>query len=319
MIEDLQLRNRSPRTIETYISHVARFAKFHGRSPELLGLEEVRAYQVHLRDSDVSWSLFNQAVCALRFLYAVTLQVDWPVAHIPHARQPRKLRVVLSQDEVTRLLLAVDNVMYRMALMTAYAAGLRITELLALKAEHIDSERMVLHVEMGKGQKARQVPLSEVLLAELRDYWRAGRPKVKRSQWLFPSEDPARPLHPTTIQNACQRARAAAAITKHVTPHTLRHCYATHMLEAGTDLRTVQADDRREEPARRDRALQAQGEVAATHRLVRGRAHAGRRHPPVRSRPRRAARREADAGATCRPVHPGALPYGRARGTPVSL
>jgi site-specific recombinase XerD len=241
MIEDLQLRNRSPRTIETYISHVARFAKFHGRSPDLLGPEEVRAYQVHLRESGTSWSLFNQAVCALKFLYSVTLRVDWPVAHIPYGRKPRKLRVVLSQDEVVRLLSAVDNVVYRMALTTAYAAGLRITELVTLKAEHLDSARMLLHVELGKGQKSRLVPLSEVLLAQLRDYWRTGRPKVKGSPWLFPSEDPAKPLHTTTIEKACQRACAAAGLTKHATPHTLRHCYATHLLEAGTDLCTVQA------------------------------------------------------------------------------
>lgn len=241
MIEDLQLRNRSPRTIETYISHVARFAKFHGRSPDLLGPEEVRAYQMHLRTSGASWSLFNQAVCALKFLYAVTLRVVWPVAHIPYGRKPRKLRVVLSQDEVVRLLSAVDNAVYRMALMTAYAAGLRITELVTLKAEHLDSARMLLHVELGKGQKSRLVPLSEVLLEQLRDYWRTDRPKGKGSPWLFPGEDPARPLHVTTIQNACKRARAAAGLTKHVTPHTLRHCYATHLLEAGVDLRTVQA------------------------------------------------------------------------------
>ncbi|MCK6589231.1 MAG: site-specific integrase [Polyangiaceae bacterium] len=241
MIEDLQLRNRSPRTIETYISHVARFAKFHGRSPDQLGPEDVRAYQIHLRASGTSWSLFNQAVCALRFLYAVTLRVDWPVAQIPFGRKPRKLRVVLSQDEVVRLLSAVDNIMHRMALMTAYAAGLRITELMMLKIEHIDTARMLLHIEHGKGQKARLVPLSEVLLEQLREYWRTSRPRVKGSPWLFPSEDPARPLHTTTIEKACQRACAAARLTKHVTPHTLRHCYATHLLEAGTDLRTVQA------------------------------------------------------------------------------
>jgi site-specific recombinase XerD len=241
MIDDLKLRNRSPRTIETYISHVARFAKFHGRSPELLGPEEVRAYQMHLLAMTVSWSLFNQAVCALKFFYAVTLRVDWPVAHIPYGRKPRKLRVVLSQDEVVRFLTAVDNAMCRMALTIAYAAGLRITELVMLKPEHIDSARMLLHVELGKGQKARLVPLSEVLLEQLRDYWRTRRPKVKGSPWLFPGEDPAKPLHVTTIQNACHRARAAAGLTKHVTPHTLRHCYATHLLEAGVDLCTVQA------------------------------------------------------------------------------
>jgi integrase/recombinase XerD len=241
MIDDLKLRNRSPRTIETYISHVARFAKFHGRSPELLGAEEVRAYQKHLLVLGMSWSLFNQAVCALKFLYGVTLRVAWPVEHIPYGRKPRKLRVVLSQDEVVRLLTAVDNAMCRMALTIAYAAGLRITELVMLKPEHIDSARMLLHVELGKGQKARLVPLSEVLLEQLRDYWRTSRPRVKGSPWLFPGEDPAKPLHVTTIQNACQRARAAAGLTKHVTPHTLRHCYATHLLEAGVDLCTVQA------------------------------------------------------------------------------
>jgi site-specific recombinase XerD len=241
MIEDLQIRNRSPRTIETYISHVERYAKFHKRSPHRLGPEHVRAYQVYLRDLGVSWALFNQAVCALKFLYKHTLHVDWPVEHIPYGRRPRKLRVVLSQDEVISLLKAVDHSVYHMALLTAYAAGLRISELLALKAEHIDSARMLLHIELGKGQKARLVPLSEVLLAQLRKYWHSGRPKVEGSTWLFPSEDPAKPLHTTTIEKACQRACAAAGLKKHVTPHTLRHCYATHLLEAGTDLRTVQA------------------------------------------------------------------------------
>lgn len=241
MTEDLQLRNRSPRTIDTYVSHVRRFANFHGCSPDLLGLEEVRSYQMHLRQLGVSWSHFNQAVCALKFFYKVTLRVDWPVDHIPFGRKPRKVRIILSQDEVVRLLLAVDHPVYRMALTVAYGAGLRITELVALKAEHIDSARMLLHVEHGKGQKARLVPLSEVLLAQLRDYWRTDRPKGKRSPWLFPGEDPASPLHVTTIQNACKRARVAAKLSKPVTPHTLRHCYATHLLEAGVDLRTVQA------------------------------------------------------------------------------
>jgi integrase/recombinase XerD len=241
MIDDLRIRNRSPRTIETYVSHVERFAKFHKRSPDRLGAEDVRTYQLHLLESGTSWSRFNQAVCALKFLYRVTLHVAWPVAQIPYGRKPRKLRVVLSQDEVVRLVLAVDNVVCRMALLTAYAAGLRITELVALKAEHIDSARMLLHVEHGKGQKARLVPLSEVLLGQLRDYWRTSRPTVRGSPWLFPSDDPAKPLHKATIEKACQRARNAAGLTKHATPHTLRHCYATHLLEAGTDLRTVQA------------------------------------------------------------------------------
>jgi site-specific recombinase XerD len=241
MIDDLRIRNRSPRTIDAYVSEVARYALFFKCSPERLGPEDVRTYQKHLLDSGVSWSRFNVAVCALKFLYGVTLQVDWPVAHIPYGRRVRRLPVVLSQDEVIRLIEAVQHPMYRMALLTAYAAGLRITELVALEAEHIDSARMMLHVEQGKGQKPRLVPLSEVLLAELRFYWRSSRPRVKGSPWLFPSTVRARPIHVTTLQIACQQARIAAGIKKRATPHTLRHCYATHLLEAGTDLRTVQA------------------------------------------------------------------------------
>jgi integrase/recombinase XerD len=241
MIDDLKLRNRSPRTIEAYVFHVARFAKFHGRSPELLGAEEVRAYQKHMLDRGTSWSVFNQAVCALKFLYRVTLRVAWPVEQIPYGRKPRKLPSVLSQEEVVRLVEAVHHPVCRMALLTAYAAGLRITETVALKPGHLDAARMLLHVELGKGQKPRLVPLSEVLLKQLRDYWRSDRPRVKGSPWLFPSADPAKPIDVTTIQKACQRARHAAGLTKQATPHTLRHCYATHLLEAGTDLRTVQA------------------------------------------------------------------------------
>lgn len=241
MIDDLRLRNYSPRTVETYVTHVARFAAFHKRRPEQLGPEDVRAYQLHLVEAKTSWSLFNQTVCALKFLYRVTLRVDWPVEQIPYGRRPRKLPVVLSQDEVVSLIDAVDHVVCRMALLTAYAAGLRITETVALKAEHVDSARMLLHVERGKGQKPRLVPLAEALLGNLRMYWRDGRPRVKSSPWLFPSADPAKPIHVTTIEKACQKARMKAGITKHATPHTLRHCYATHLLEAGVDLRTVQA------------------------------------------------------------------------------
>ena len=241
MIDDLKIRNYSPRTAETYVTHVARFAAFHNRPPEKLGPEDVRAYQLHLVDSQTSWSLFNQAVCALKFLYRVTLRVDWPVEQVPYGRRPRPLRTVLSQDEVVRLIEAVGHVVHRMALLTAYAAGLRITETVSLKPEHVDSARMLLHIEHGKGQKARLVPLSEILLGRLREYWRHGRPKVPGSLWLFPSADPAKPINASTLQKACQQARAKAGITKRATPHTLRHCYATHSLEAGVDLRTVQA------------------------------------------------------------------------------
>lgn len=240
MIDDLKIRNCSPRTIQCYTSMVARFAKFHGRSPEQLGAEQVRDYQKHLIDSGASWTIFNQSVAALKFLYRITLRVPWSVEQIPYGRRPRKLRVVLSQDEVIRLLEAVEHPSYRMVLLTAYATGLRLTEALALKAEHIDSARMMLHVERGKGQKPRMVPLSDVLLTQLRAYWRKDRQASKRCPWLFPGRNPARHLEVSTIQTACQVACAVAGITKHATPHTLRHCYATHLLEAGTDLRTVQ-------------------------------------------------------------------------------
>jgi len=241
MTNDMRVRNLSPRTIEAYVSAVAHFAKFHRRSPEHLGPEAVREYQVHLVESGASWSRFNQTVCALKFLYRVVLKVSWPVEEIPYGRRHRKLPVVLSQEEVVRLIEAVAHPVCRMALLAAYATGLRITETVSLKAEHIDAARMLVHVEMGKGQKPRLVPLSEVLLKQLRGYWGSVRPRVKGSPWLFPSANPAKPIDVTTIQRACQRARDAAGLKKHATPHTLRHCYATHILEAGTDLRTVQA------------------------------------------------------------------------------
>lgn len=241
MIDDLTLRNYSPRTIETYVARIVAFVKFHRRSPEQLGPEDVRTFQMHLLKEGASWSLFNQTVSALKFLYRVTLRVSWAVEQIPYGRRPRPLPVVLSQDEVVRLIEAVPHPVHQIALLTTYAAGLRISETVALQTEHIDSARMLIHIEHGKGQKPRLVPLSEVLLRRLRRYWRDHRPRVVGSPWLFPSDDAARPVHTTTIEKACQKARVAAGITKHATPHTLRHCYATHALEAGVDLRTVQA------------------------------------------------------------------------------
>ena len=240
MIDDLKLRNRSPRTIEAYIFQVARFAKFYNRSPEKLGPEEVRTYQLHLINSGASWSTVNQTVCTLKFLYRVTLQVAWPVEQIPYARNRRKLPVVLGQEETITLIEAILDVVCRMAMLTAYAAGLRISETVALKFDHLDRARMILFVELGKGQKPRQVPLSEVLREKLDAYVQESRPRVRGSLRLFPSANPAKPIHTSTIQRACQLARAATGLTKRATPHTMRHCYATHLLEAGVDLRTVQ-------------------------------------------------------------------------------
>lgn len=237
MVGDLQIRNYSPTTVETYVRVVARFARFHGRSPAELGPEEIRTYQVHLVEKETCWSVFNQTVCALRFLYRVSLECDWSIERIPYARRPKRLPVVLSPDEVLCLLGAVKNPKNRMALTTVYASGVRNSELVHLRVEDIDSARMLINVRNGKGNKDRVVTLSKILLNMLRVYWRAERPRT----WLFPGRIAGRHIAKETIGDACRRARKAAGLGKHVTPHTLRHCFATHLLEAGTDIRTVQA------------------------------------------------------------------------------
>jgi site-specific recombinase XerD len=238
MIDDLRIRNRSPGTIKAYVRAVARFAAYHRRSPEQLGPEDVRAYQVHLLERKTSWPVFNLTVCALRFLYRVTLQRDWPLERLPYGKRGRRLPCVLSQEEVLQFLGAVEPATSRLALATAYATGMRIAEVVALRVQDIDAARMLIHV-IGKGDKERIVPLSHVLLDALRTYWRRHRPT---KPWLFPGHGPGgRPICTKTIQVACVRARQAAGLRKPVTAHSLRHSFATHLLEAGTDLRTVQA------------------------------------------------------------------------------
>ena len=237
MIEDLKVRNRSARTIQSYIAQVAKFARHFGKSPELLGPEEIRQYQVYLvEERHVSWSHFNQAICALRFFYRHTLGRDWAVAHIPFPRQPKKLPVVLSQDEVIRLFDAVRSLKLRAMLMTAYAAGLRLSEVTHLQVADIDSERMVIRVRQGKGQKDRYVMLSPKLLEVLRLYWQMERPTT----WLFPSQSKQQPAHPSVLQRACHQAGLDAGLTKPATVRGLRHSFATHLLEAGTNIRIIQ-------------------------------------------------------------------------------
>jgi site-specific recombinase XerD len=237
MTDDLRLRNRSSRTIKTYVAQVANFARHFGKSPELLGPEEIRQYQVYLvNERHVSWSSFNQAVCALRFLYRHTLGRDWAVAHIPFPRQPRKLPVVLSQAEVIRLFDAIRSLKLRAMLMTAYAAGLRLSEVTHLQVSDIDSERMVIRVRQGKGQKDRYVMLSPKLLETLRLYWRMERPTT----WLFPSKSKEQPVNPSVLQKACHQAGLDAGLTKRATVRCLRHSFATHLLEAGTNIRIIQ-------------------------------------------------------------------------------
>lgn len=220
MLEDLRVRNYSEKTQTIYIQQVARFAAHFGRSPDRLGVEEIRVYLVHLVERErISWSRFNQAVCALRFFYRVTLGRGDIVPDIPFPRTSKKLPVVLSADEVARLLRAVRNPKHRAVLITIYAAGLRISEALALKVSDLDSDRMVIQVRQGKGRKDRTVMLSPQLLTLLPSYARQFRPR----EWLFPGRDAAQALHPTAVQRACVQARVAAGLGKHATVHTLRH------------------------------------------------------------------------------------------------
>jgi integrase/recombinase XerD len=236
MLEDMQIRQLSPHTQRAYLAAVARFAQHFGRSPAALGLEDIRAYQLHLVSRGIGHSNFAITVCALRFLYTVTLKKDWRVDHIPHARNPQRLPIVLSPMEVRQLLEAAPTLKYRTALTIVYAAGLRVSEVVALKVTDIDSQRMVIRVAQGKGRKDRYVMLSPTLLTLLREYWKTARP----ADWLFPSKVPGQPLRAKNIQLACQDARQAAGLTKPVTVHTLRHSFATHLLESGTNVRAIQ-------------------------------------------------------------------------------
>lgn len=235
-IEDMQLRNLSPKTIKTYTAHVANLAQFCGKTPEQIGPEEIRSYQLHLRGKNVSWSTFNQAVCAYKFFFRVTLPREWSVEMIPFAKKPKALPVVLGPEEVTRLLACVPNLKLRMILTTLYATGMRISEALALVPADIDSARMLIRTRCGKGQKERLVPLSTRLLTELREYYRQCRPEVV----LFPGHYPPRPVNAATVQIACRDAAKEADLRKNVTPHTLRHSYATGLLEAGVDILAIQ-------------------------------------------------------------------------------
>lgn len=234
MIEDLTIRNLSRETQRSYVHHVAKFSRFFGRSPDQLGYEEVRAYQAHLVGRRVSWGALNQTVCALRFFYGVTLgRSDLP-ERIAYARTPRKLPVVLSADEVVGFLQAVKGTRNRVALMTTYPVGLRATE--AARLQDIDSSRMVIRIEQGKGGKHRYVMLSPQLLEILRVYWRLTKP----GRWLFPRRDGRGPIHPQTLGIACRAACELLGVEKRVMVHTLRHSFATHLLEVGTDIRIIQ-------------------------------------------------------------------------------
>ena len=237
MIETLELRGSSPKTIRIYVDCVARFARYFGQSPEHLGTEDVRKYLLYLvHERKVAWGTYKQALAALRFLYRWVLNRGEVVQDIRAPRPERRLPVVLSFAEVHRFFAGITSFKHRTLLMFAYAAGLRVAEASRVRVTDIDSERMVIRVVQGKRKKDRYTVLSPLLLQMLRHYWWAARPK----DYLFPGRGRTGHVTNSTVQSACIEARAAAGLAKEVTPHTLRHSFATHLLEAGTDLRVIQ-------------------------------------------------------------------------------
>ena len=236
MIEDMTIRKFAPKTQHDYVQRVKNFAAFLGRSPDTASFEDVRRYQLHLAASGVGVPTLNQTVSTLRFFFKVTLKRQDIVEHTHVIHEPRKLPVVLSPEEVARLLDAAPGLKYKAALSVAYGAGLRAAEVVSLKVADIDSKRMIIRVEQGKGGKDRYVMLSPHLLELLRTWWRAARPQG----WLFPGRDPAQSMTTRQLNRACHAAAQMAEINKRVSLHTLRHSFATHLLEQNTDVRVIQ-------------------------------------------------------------------------------
>src|SRR5271167_1595329 len=241
MLDELQRRNYAQNTVRSYIHAVEDFAKYFRRSPNRLGPEHIREYQVHLfRDCKLSPGTIEGRTAALRFLFVKTLRRRYLPDHIPFPKRQRRLPTILDQQEVARLIDAASNLMHRTMLMMLYATGLRRAELCHLTVSDIDSQRMVIHVRQGKGGRDRDVLLTPKLLETLREYWRWMKPKT----YLFPGTVKGWradvPITEKIVWQAVNEATKRAGITKHVSPHTLRHCFATHMLEAGADLRTIQ-------------------------------------------------------------------------------
>lgn len=238
MTEDMQVRNLALNTQTSYVQQVSLFARYFNKSPEQLGPEDIRTYQVYLtNEKKLAPGSVLIAVAALRFLYKTSLKRDWPFEDvIPAPKKPQTLPVVLSPEEVLQFLGCVGSTKHHAILSTCYAAGLRISETVCLAPTDIDSQRMVIRVDQGKGQKDRYVMLSPKLLEILRSWWRVEKPK----QWLFPGDIPGQHISRDAVGQACQKARQLSGIQKPISPHSLRHAFAVHLLESGTDVRTIQ-------------------------------------------------------------------------------
>lgn len=242
MLEELQRRNYSESTVRAYMHVVVDFAKYFGRSPDQLGLDQIREYQAHLMSKrKLDARTVGVYTAALRFLFVKTLRRPYPLQEFPYPKRPRRLPVILSEDEISRLLESASNLYHRALLMTVYCTGARCAEVCGLKVEDIDSARMMVHIRQGKGGKDRDVPLDPNLRETLREYYRWMRPKT----YLFPGVENGwradRPITQKVLWEACQEAKRRAGIKKRVSPHLIRHSFATHLLENGADLPTLQA------------------------------------------------------------------------------
>jgi integrase/recombinase XerD len=242
MIEDMTLRKLSPQTQAAYIRAVIKLTRFLGRSPDAATPEDLRRYQLHLVETGTSHIMLNATITALRLFFGVTLDRAQALARMSPVREPRKLPVVLSREEVARLIAAAGTPKYQAVLSVAYGAGLRASEVVALKVSDIDSTRMTLRIEQGKGRKDRYAMLSPMLLERLRAWWRVAhaRGKMLDGGWLFPGQNPVNPMSTRQFNRICHLAAEAAGIDKRVSPHTLRHSYATHLLEQKVDIRVIQ-------------------------------------------------------------------------------
>jgi len=242
MIEDMSVRSFNEHTRRDYVRHVRAFAVFIGRSPDTATAEDLRLFQLHQTQSGMQPASINSAVSALRFFFTVTLDRPDLARRLTVVPQPRRIPTVLSVEEVTLLLQAATAPKYKAAFATAYGAGLRVSEVIALKVADIDSERMLLRVERGKGRKDRHAMLSPQLLELLRAWWREGRRRslLLPRGWLFPGRNPVEPLSARQLCRVVRAAAQAAGINKRVSPHTLRHSFATHLLEQGVDIRVIQ-------------------------------------------------------------------------------